>query len=173
MAKMFCPDAIKDEEKSEPEKAWFRFLRPSTIDVNRPVVRSSEGRRVSGSLADTDEQIAQLQRKKEQLAKQEAEDAEIERKYQEEIRRQTEAALRELTKEAEAFGKSCPGEKTDALCPCYQTLPTFSTSFVVKRRPDGLDNPITVQIANPAYYLRKQKDGSLLCPRCGRQTIAY
>jgi rubrerythrin len=184
---------LKDEDKKNLEDLAGE-IGPQTVDINRlpsPYVKTDEGGRVHGSIQDTEAEIARLEEKKKVLRRQEAQDAERSRKYQA-LKAETERKLREeILSDYRAISKNCGGTKTEILCPLCSAPGQTGTA----RDPEG--NPVAVSagrfpivrsvplaapeqltqivtIAVPAvFYLHKQSDGSLQCPRCGWRATAF
>lgn len=93
------------------------------------------------------------------------------KRFSAEVRAAEERAQAELLAEIAALAKSVGGKATPTLCPRCVDGPLFVRQVTVGRA-GSLDYSGTVAV-KADFYLRALPDGSLVCGRCGRRSVAY
>ncbi len=130
------------------------------------------GRGVQNTPSALDEKIKQLQERKAKIEARQAENAAVQKTRDDAAAEMAARFVRELKAEAVALAKACPGESTGTACPVCWQLPMQRTGHV-QVRPEDAPMPVNVSLGVSIFLLRRQKDGSLLCPRCGVRGVAY
>jgi len=154
---------------------------PWSIDIQRlpgpfagsgGIIRSGEGGRVRGTAADMRQEARRLEASAKAKEKEEREKAEEKKRFDERVCKAEEKALRELHGLAEEIARSVGGVPVQTICPVCAAFPAL-TKRVFTRRPGSIMDWESVVQVPADWYLRKQKDGALLCPRCKRRTFAF
>ncbi len=129
--------------------------------------------RVTGDVASTREEIKRLQRVEKLLEEQARKDAEEDRRQKEGFAKAYTKKFNDLKSEIEEKVRRCPGTTTQVACPiCIKdATPIISTSWY--SYPGRQDLELSITLGAPLFFMKKQKDGTLLCPRCGASMLAF